>query len=222
MTFLVLAWIATGAIAIAATGTSVDQKILSPAVVTANGTTSVAATTPAIPANSPAAKAAEQPTKPLWANLTPPQQQALFPLAAEWDRLDPVHKTKWLAISSKFSTMKNDQQVRLQNRMRDWAKLTPEQRRVARESYSRAKKLNPGQRTAEWQQYQQLPEEQKRKLAAEAAAKKRIANLPSASQGKNKVTPPPKSALKSQSEQSLMPSAGNQSALQPSTQPAIK
>jgi hypothetical protein len=138
------------------------------------------------------------PAKPLWVELTPLQKQALAPLASEWDKLDSPHKKKWLAISSKYASLKPDQQLRLQDRMRDWAKLTPEQRRVARESYSRTKKLNPGQKSAEWQHYQQLPEEQKKKLASEAAAKKRVANLPSPSQEKGKMTPPPKkSALKS-------------------------
>jgi hypothetical protein len=213
-----------GAIAYAATATSDDSTTSSPAVTKASdsNSTTAAAVPPASVSNNAGANANVPATKPLWAELTPPQQNALAPLATEWDKLNSAHKVKWLAISNKFSTLKPDQQLRLQNRMRDWAKLTPAQRSVARESYSRAKKLNPGQKTAEWQQYQQLPEEQKRKLAAEAAGKKRVASLPPASQGKSKVTPPPKSALKSQSEQSLLPSAANQSAIQPSAQPSIK
>ncbi|MDB5762616.1 MAG: hypothetical protein JWQ21_1611 [Herminiimonas sp.] len=172
-----------------------------------------------------AAKSApSQLAKPLWAELTPAQQQALAPLAVEWDKLDAQHKKKWLTIGNRYGSLKPDQQIRLQNRMRDWTKLTPEQRRVARESYSRAKKLNPVQKSAEWQQYQQLPEEQKKKLAAEAAAKKPVANLPPAYQSKAKVTPPPKSALKahSGSNQTVIPPATETSAAQPVTQPAVK
>jgi hypothetical protein len=153
------------------------------------------------PASSPGAagKTVTKPSpalsaKPLWMELTPLQKQALAPLATEWDKLDSAHKKKWLAISSKYASLKPDQQLRLQDRMRDWTKLTPEQRRVARESYARTKKLNPRQKSAEWQHYQQLPEEQKKKLAHEAAAKKRVANLPPPSQGKGKMTPPPKKA----------------------------
>lgn len=160
--------------------------------------------------------------KPLWVELTPAQQQALTPLAAEWDKLDGLHKKKWLAISNKFATLQPDQQLRLQERMRDWAKLTPEQRRVARESFSRAKKLNPDQKSAEWQQYQQLPEEQKKKLAADAAAKKRVTNLPSTSQAKNKIVPPAKKPLPDSGEQ---PAAAPTTSLPPATssiQPAAK
>jgi hypothetical protein len=135
-------------------------------------------------------------SRPRWAELTPAQQLALQPLAAEWDRIDGPRKKKWLEIGSKFGNLKPDQQARLQERMREWAKLTPAQRRVARESYSRTKKLNSSEKSAEWQHYQQLPEDQKKKLAEEASVKKRVANLPPASQQKPKVNPPPKSALK--------------------------
>ncbi|MDB5825464.1 MAG: hypothetical protein JWR21_4168 [Herminiimonas sp.] len=135
-------------------------------------------------------------SKPRWVDLTPAQQTALQPLAAEWDRLDSARKIKWLKIGSKYGTLKPDQQVRLQERMREWAKLTPDQRRVARESFSRAKKLNPSEKSAEWQNYQKLPEEQKKKLADEASVKKRVANLPPVSQQKPKINPPPKSTLK--------------------------
>jgi hypothetical protein len=42
--------------------------------------------------------------------------------------------------------------------MKEWAKLTPEQRRVAREKYQTIKKLPPAKREqvkTQWQQYQQ-------------------------------------------------------------------
>ncbi len=178
-------------------------------------------------ANAPAAKATpakpRPATKPLWADLTPAQQQALAPLAPEWDRLDSFRKNKWLAIGNKYSSMKPDEQQRVQERMRDWIKLTPEQRRMARESYARAKKLNPDQKSAKWDEYQQLPEEQKKKLAeAAAASRKRVATLPSpATQGKaSKTIPPIKSAPQPVLEQSVTPQPAGQSALQSGPQPS--
>lgn len=187
-----------------------------------------AAAAPALPTPTPtaAAKATSstpQPAvRPLWTELTPAQQQALAPLASEWNQLDAFRKNKWLAIGNKFAGMKPDEQQRVQERMRDWVALTPEQRRVARESYARAKKLNPDQKSAHWEQYQQLPEEQKKKLAAGAAAKKPVATLPPpASQGRNsKTIPPIKSAPKPVLERSVTPHAASQSALQPAPQPA--
>jgi hypothetical protein len=176
--------------------------------------------TPAASSAAGATKAA--PANPLWTELTPPQQQALAPLAGEWDKLNSARKSKWLVIGNKFATMKPDEQQRVQARMREWVKLTPEQRRIARESYSRAKQLNSNQKSEHWQTYQQLPEEQKKKLAADAPSKKHVATLPRASQPKGKTVAPIKSTPKPVLEQSVTPQAASQSALQPSPQPPIK
>jgi hypothetical protein len=160
---------------------------------------------------------------PLWSELTPQQQQALAPLAQEWDKLDSFRKNKWLAIGNKFASMKPEEQQRVHVRMRDWVKLTPEQRRIARESYARAKKLPPEQKSEQWQRYQELPEEQRKKLAADAASKKHVATLPSASQqGKGKTVPPIKSAPKPILEKSVTPAATQHSALQPAPLPEKK
>lgn len=117
--------------------------------------------------------------KPLWKELSKPQQVALEPLAAEWDRMDSARKQKWIDIANRYSSMKPDEQQRVHERMRDWLKLTPEERRVVRQNYTMSKKIDKSQKASQWEQYQQLPEEEKRKLAAEAAVKKQqITNLP--------------------------------------------
>ncbi|HSY25888.1 MAG TPA: DUF3106 domain-containing protein, partial [Burkholderiaceae bacterium] len=151
-------------------------------------------TTP--PSANAASLAAKPDIRPLWTELTPTQQQILGPLAPGWNKLDSNHKSKWLVITEKYAAMTPEQQKRLEDNIRDWAKLTPEQHRLARESYARAKKLNAEQKTAQWEQYQQLPEDQKKKLAADAATKKRIANMPSL-QNKPKTVEPLKSPKKS-------------------------
>lgn len=163
----------------------------------------------------------EAAAKPRWSDLTPAQQQALAPLAAQWDALEANRKDKWLEIGRKFATMSPEEQQRVQDRMRDWVQLTPEQRRLARESYSRAKKLDPDQKSAQWEEYQQLSEEQKQKLAAATAARKRVATLPPAgTAGKDsKTIPPIKSAPRPVLEQSVTPQAATRSAIQPSVPP---
>jgi hypothetical protein len=174
------------------------------------------------PAGAPKAAPAQPASKPLWTDLTPTQQQALAPLAAEWDKLSSARKSKWLVIGNKYASMKPDEQQRVQARMREWVSLTPEQRRIARESYARAKKLNSNQKSEHWEKYQQLPEEQKKKLAADATSKKHVATLPPASQAKTKTVPPIKSTPKPVLEQSVTPQAASQSAISPSPQPASK
>ena len=130
--------------------------------------------------------------KPLWNSLTPAQKVALAPIADEWDQADGVRKLKWLDIANRFASMKPDEQTRVHARMRDLFKMTPEERRVVRENYTRSKKIGPSQKSEEWEKYQQLPEEKKKQLADEASAraKKQVANLPSASQSNAKAVTP--------------------------------
>lgn len=132
-------------------------------------------------------------TKPSWVELSSEQQQALAPLSSDWDKFDVARKKKWLEIGSKFPKMTFDEQQRVQERMREWVKLTPEQRHLARENYTLTKKLNPAQKTTQWQNYQQLSDDHKKKLADEVAAKKRVANLPSSQQDVGKTIQTPKS-----------------------------
>lgn len=122
--------------------------------------------------------------KPLWRSLTPAQQEALEPLAGEWDQMDGVRKQKWLQLASRFSSMKPEEQKRVHERMREWTKLTPEQRELARETYNRTRKIAPAQKTATWESYQQLPDEQKKKLAASATGRKAPHVVPSQASGK--------------------------------------
>lgn len=110
--------------------------------------------------------------KPLWRDLNPAQRTALAPLATEWDQMDSVRKQKWLEMSSHFASLKPDEQARIHERMREWLRLTPAERKLARDTYKRTKKLAPGEKTASWESYQQLPEDQKHKLAEAAAARK--------------------------------------------------
>lgn len=100
-----------------------------------------------------------------WKSLSPIQQQALAPLAGEWDAMDSARREKWLAIGNKYAAMTPAEQARMQVRMRDWVKLTPQQRRSVRQSYTSSNNLDAGQKTVQWQQYQQLSEAQKLQLA---------------------------------------------------------
>ncbi|MES2830872.1 MAG: DUF3106 domain-containing protein [Pseudomonadota bacterium] len=166
--------------------------------------------TPAAPVGGSKGLAAILPNLdgPFWKELSAPQKLALSPLVSVWDQLDAQQKLKWLEISRRFAKMKPDEQNRMQERMRAWVALTPEQRRVAREVYSRAKKLNTDQKSAQWQQYQQLPEEQKRRLMAEANKGKVRTLAPS--NNKPAVVPPLKSVQKQMLQQSVMPQGSRQ------------
>ncbi|WP_229204810.1 DUF3106 domain-containing protein [Duganella sp. CF458] len=157
------------------------------------------------PASSPApapstAATAAAPAKPVgekphWSDLKPAQQQALAPLEATWEELGPVRKQKWISIGNRLAKMKPDEKARVQQRMREWVALSPAERKAVRENFARAQKkaTPPGQRAAEWEQYQQLPDEAKKALADAAAAKNnQVVKTPSLAQSTVKTPAPVK------------------------------
>jgi len=155
------------------------------------------ASAPAPSASATANAAAAKPVgeTPHWSDLKPAQQQALAPLEATWEELGPVRKEKWISIGNRLAKMNPDDKARVQERMREWVSLTPAERKSVRENFARAQKkaTPPGQRAAEWEQYQQLPEEAKRALAEAAAAKKnQVAKTPSPTQAAAKTPAPVK------------------------------
>ncbi len=199
----------------AAAGTSPANNPLKPGY---NNTLNV---TPISPSNG--AKVTPKQVKPLWIDLTPAQRQALAPLSADWDKLGAIHKNKWLIVANKFPTMKLDAQQRVQEQMRAWAKLTPEQRRVARESYARTKTIDQEKKSAQWEQYQKLPDEEKKKLAIAAENKKKVANLPRSTSNKTTPALPKKIASASaESSATVLPPGPVDSIPQPALQPATK
>jgi hypothetical protein len=129
--------------------------------------------------------------KPRWPELNAAQQKALAPLESTWDELGPIRKKKWLDIANRFNSMKPDEQQRVHERMREWTRLSPEERKAVRENYARAQKIVGGQKAAQWEQYQQLPESEKRKLADAAAGKRQqVAKPPTPAQSKIKTPQP--------------------------------
>ena len=139
-------------------------------------TTAAAVSSPAAPASAATGLSTELPAAPAaaaagryrplsWARLTPAQHAALAPFADQWDGFSDARKRKWLKIASRFAKLTPDDQKRLQDRMTEWARMTPEQRRRARELPEREGAFRTGAR-AGVKAYQQLPEEQKERLAA--------------------------------------------------------
>jgi hypothetical protein len=88
--------------------------------------------------------------------------------------LESINRRKWLQIAERYPKLGKDEQARIQRRMRDWAKLTPEQRKAAREKYRNVRAAPPEQREAlkqMWSEYQALPEDERNRLKQQSAAK---------------------------------------------------
>lgn len=115
------------------------------------------------------AAAPKTPAKPLWHDLSAKQQQALQPLAAEWDALSEGHKRKWLTLSRNHTKLSPEEKATLHSRMTEWTALSRQQRDQARFNFAEVKQVPADERKAKWEAYQALTPEEKRRLAERAA-----------------------------------------------------
>lgn len=76
-----------------------------------------------------------------WTKLTPVQQEALAPVAGEWDTMEERLQKRLLATTTKYPKFSVKQKQRFQTRLTEWSKLTPEQRNRAREKYKAYSKI---------------------------------------------------------------------------------
>ena len=108
---------------------------------------------------------------PGWEVLNTPQKLALYPLAERWALLSEVQKRRWLALAQNFPMLPEAEQEKLHSRMTEWASLSAQQRNQARLNYADSNRLARENKLAQWQAYQALSDEEKRRLAARAASK---------------------------------------------------
>ena len=79
--------------------------------------------------------------------------------------MSAAQKNKWLAISSNFDKLSAKEQSTLHARMAEWASLSPQQRAHARLSFNETKGLGADEKKSQWEAYQALSLEDKKKLA---------------------------------------------------------
>lgn len=123
----------------------------------------------ALGAGVPSAALAQTPAPdPSWAALTPQQRSVLAPLQQDWHELGPQRRAKWLEIANRYPQMAPTAQQRMQQRMTEWSRMSPEQRSEARANYQSTRELPRRDRQAEWEAYRALPNEEREALAARA------------------------------------------------------
>jgi hypothetical protein len=160
-----------------------------------------APTTPATPQE--AQSSSSKPSNSLWQNLSYSQKKALAPLAPHWAQISPAQKNKWLAMSNNFDNLSPREQATLHNRMADWAALSPQQRAQARLSFNETKTLGADQKKSQWEAYQALSQDDRKKLASQQTTKIQGAATASQATSPQKViplqgkSPPTESANKS-------------------------
>lgn len=109
---------------------------------------------------------------PGWETLNTPQKLALYPLAERWALLSGLQKRRWLALAQTFPNLPPEEQARMHDRMTEWASLSAQQRNQARLNFAVTNRLAPDDKRSQWDAYQALSDEDKRKLAARAGAAK--------------------------------------------------
>ncbi|MDP2881989.1 MAG: DUF3106 domain-containing protein [Azonexus sp.] len=144
------------------------------------------------------------PPQPRWIQLSTQQRDILAPLSKDWDHMENIRKKKWLGIADRYPNMKQDEQQRMQYRMREWANLTPEQRSKVRSSFKDFNQLPPEQKQVvkqKWDVYTNLPPEQQQRLRENSRSSKLLAPpTDSSSAGTNSTATPSTTAVGSSSQ----------------------
>ena len=105
-------------------------------------------------------------TGPLaWTQLSAAQRGVLAPLERDWKGITPGQQQKWAAIATRFPTLPAPERERVQQRLSDWSRLSPQERANARLNFQEARQLSPQERQQQWQAYRALPADQRRALA---------------------------------------------------------
>lgn len=113
----------------------------------------------------------DTPSGPAWAVLSAAQKQALTPLQERWAGMGEAQKRRWLVLAQSFASLPAEEQSKLHSRMADWASLSAQQRSQARLNYAMTNRLARSDKRAQWEAYQALSEEEKKRLATHAAPK---------------------------------------------------
>ena len=124
-----------------------------------------------------------------WQSLQSSQKKALAPLAPHWAQISPAQRNKWLAMSNNFDNLSNKEQAILHERMAEWSSLSPRQRAQARLNFNQTKTLDADAKKTQWETYQALSPEDKKKLAAQQTTGIRGAATASKAASPNKVIP---------------------------------
>ncbi len=100
-----------------------------------------------------------------WSRLNPQQRGVLAPLERDWTRVTPAQQQKWLEVANRYPSLPADEQARVQQRMGEWSRLSPQDRARARLNFQEARQIGREERQQQWDAYRALPPEQRRALA---------------------------------------------------------
>ena len=150
-------------------GAPVNTPASAPISSPVSGPVNASASSPvnaAVVAVAPAPARPPTSVKVPWKDLTRAQQLALEPLAPHWASLSEGQRNKWLTLSKNFANLPDYEKSTMHSRMAEWATLTPQQRSQARLNFGETNRIPQVEKKAQWEAYQSLPDEEKRKWVA--------------------------------------------------------
>lgn len=113
-----------------------------------------------------------------WGKLSPAQRSVLTPLERDWATISPARQQKWAELANRFPAMPEDERGRVQQRIAEWSRLTPQERASARLNFQEARQISPEERRQQWDAYRALPSAERRALAESAARQRPTSSGP--------------------------------------------
>ncbi len=101
-----------------------------------------------------------------WSGLTDAQRAVLAPFRTQWNEWSAEERSIWLRLADQFPEFDEARREQAFSRIREWARLTPAQREVARHNFRLARSLNRDARAREWERYNSMTPEQRSVLRA--------------------------------------------------------
>ena len=142
---------------------------------------------------------------PAWENLEDDQQTTLAPLQDQWQWLTVQQKRRWLLIADSYDDFSPEEQARIAEHMKEWAKFSLVDQSQARLNYSNTSNLSAEEKRQLWEEYQALSARERKRLAQAGALRpggvalaprpnarstSRLVRVPAAAINPNRANPP--------------------------------
>ena len=92
-----------------------------------------------------------------WQTLQSDQRETLMPLSREWATLDVSNRERWLKTAALLQKKTATERARAQERLVEWAKLSPANRSAARLHFVSVRQVPAEKRKREWARYAERP-----------------------------------------------------------------
>ncbi|MEG0921579.1 MAG: DUF3106 domain-containing protein [Comamonas sp.] len=140
-----------------------------------------------------------------WEQLEEDQQTTLSPLQEQWQWLTVQQKQRWILIADSYDDFSPEEQMRIGEHMKEWAKFSLADQSQARLNYSNVTSLSAEDKRRLWEEYQALSTRERKRLAQgsvlrpggvalaprpTAKSAGRLVRVPAANINPNRANPP--------------------------------